>query len=675
MATRAFLFAAVTLVGCVGLDEQDKDKDGTGESQQAVTDTTQTQSIAASVGSSSQDLGGFPIDGIEPATLSVFHLHVDAQAKWNATINTDVTWDSDKVRQGQTLDVARVASSTTGKIKVLWTLTGVFRPLDLFDVNIGTIPISLDVDSCSPNLDSSAGTFGCSAESDGISLLDTPGIPASPWVELRLGADFTITPNGATATRTVSFDNVASPSSDLDVTPSTAHDSVAMPCDKPVGADVQYALDPYHWAPAGTAASQQPHFAIGIRDPVIGAFKITLFDGAFGNPTTSSPDFELDGAGASLDFGGLLANNVLPTIAPLGPFSGSEGSPVHFSASTTSACPITSYVWNFSDGTTSFGPSPQRTFGDDGVFSGELTVTDSTHLSAAGDFSVNIANVPPVPNAGPDTSGAWNQPIAFHGQAVDPGFDDQATLTYTWNWGDGTPGSGGADNTHAYAVPGNYVATLTVCDDHVCVPAITHVHVRARSTFVAYTGANTGVFGMPVSLGGSIVDELGQPVVGGSLAFTLAGNPAGSALTNASGNGSTIQTVSLGAGSYPVSVAYAGSLFYVGGGAGGTLTVARMPSTIVYTGATTGGSNKTVALSAKLTDAFGGGLVGRTVNFTLGTQTASAVTGAGGVASTTLKLNQHNGSYSLTAAWVPSGADATEYSGATTSTTFSIGGK
>src|SRR5262249_37791579 len=156
--------------GCVGLDEKtkDQDDDSTGQTQQAVTDTTQTQPIAAGVGSSSQDLGGVPIDGVEPATLSVFHLHVDAQAKWDATINTDVPWDSDKVRQGQTLDVARVASSTTGKIKVLWTITGVFRPLDLFDVNIGSIPISLDVDSCAPNLDSSAGAFDCSAESDGL---------------------------------------------------------------------------------------------------------------------------------------------------------------------------------------------------------------------------------------------------------------------------------------------------------------------------------------------------------------------------------------------------------------------------------------------------------------------------------------------------------------------------
>jgi hypothetical protein len=487
---------------------------------------------------------------------------------------------------------------------------------------------------------------------------------------------FTVTPNGGVVTRAFLIDNQeVVPGTDLDLTPSTQTETFSVPCSKPAGDDVQYALDPYHWNPQSTAARQQPRFAIGIRDPFFGAVKIELFHDSFGPAIDTTPDFELDGAGATLDFGALKPNNVSPTIAPFGLFSGFEGSPVHFAASTTSACPITSFVWNFSDGTTSFGPSPQRTFGDDGLWDGELTVTDSTHLSATGDFSISIANVAPIPNAGPNTSGAWNQLIAFHGQAVDPGFDDQATLTYQWNWGDGTPGSGGADVAHAYAIPGDYIATLTVCDDHVCVPSSTHVHVRARNTFVSYTGANNGVFSSTVSLGGSIIDEYGQPVTGGALGFALGGNPAGTALTDATGNGATTQTITLDAGTYPVSVAFGGSMFYAGGGASSTLTVSRMPSTVQYTGAITGGSNKVVPLSALLTDVFGRPLPGRLVTFTLGTQTASATTDATGVAATTLKLNQHNGSYTLTAAFVANGSDAGKYSGSTFSTSFSIGGK
>src|SRR5207237_5297115 len=137
-------------------------------------------------------------------------------------------------------------------------------------------------------------------------------------------------------------------------------------------------------------------------------------------------------------------------------------------ASVTSQCPIGASVWQFSDGTMSFGPSPQRAFGNDGLYSGQLNVTDITNLSASADFSVSIANVPPAPKAGPDTSGAFDRPIAFHGQAVDPGWNDQATLVYSWDWGDGTPGTGGADAVHSWAMPGDYVATLKVCDDQTC---------------------------------------------------------------------------------------------------------------------------------------------------------------------------------------------------------------
>ncbi len=673
MTARTWTLAvAASLAACAVPAEDANPK--TKDTEQALTATTTTSSISSSVDSTSQDLGGFNIVGVEPATATVFNLNVTAQARWLGTIGTNVTWDTDKVRQGQHLDVTRVATTTDGVIKVLWSVTGTLRPLDLFDVNIGTIPLSVDVSSCAPSLDPNAGSFDCSASSSGIDLVYTPGVPASPWVDLALGVHFTITPNGGVVTRQFLVgDTEVVPQDDLDLTTQNADESVAMPCSQPVGTDVQYVLDPYHWSPASTSASQQPQFDIGVTDPFIGVGKITIASVAFGQPALSSPAFDLTGAGTSVDLGALQENNVLPTIAPLGPFNGNEGSPVHFSASTTSACPITSYQWAFSDGTNSFGPTPQRTFGQDGVLNGELTVTDSTHLSAAGDFSVNIANVPPTVDAGPDTSGAWGTQIAFHGQAVDPGFDDQATLTYQWNFGDGTPGSGGAIVSHAYAVPGDYVATLTVCDDHVCVPATTHVHVRARTTSVAVTGANTGVFSWTATLGGSIVDELGQPVVGGTLSFQLNGAAAGSAQTNANGNAASVQAITLPAGAYPISATYAGSAFYVGGSASSTFTVTAMPTVIQYTGSTSGGPNKTVALSAKLTDVFNRAVAGKTVVFVLGSQQASATTNAQGVASTKLVLNQHNGSYSLTSSWTPAGVDATEWTGTSTSTTFVVG--
>jgi hypothetical protein len=93
---------------------------------------------------------------------------------------------------------------------------------------------------------------------------------------------------------------------------------------------------------------------------------------------------------------------------------------------------------------------------------------------------------------------------------------------------------------------------------------------------------------------------------------------------------------------------------------------------MTYTGALTGGPNKTVTLSAVLKDATGKALAGKLVVFQLGTQSASATTNGSGVVSTFLTLKQKNGKYPLTATWVPSGADADHYLGSASSVSFNL---
>ena len=664
--TCAVALLATGLGACAG-DEMDLNDVELGETEQAL--TIASDNVAAAVESASHPLGGFDILGVEPVTATVFHLHVEAEAKWQATIDTALSWDVDKVRQGQTLDVTR-SGTASGKIVVLWTLTGTLRPLNLFDVDIGTIPLAVDVTGCTPTLDGAA--YSCVATSPEITLFDG-FLQGTPFVRLALDVNFWGEGAAAATARTLVLGDEAGAEAELEVTPEELGDAAAMPCNKPVGTTVDYVLDPFQWAPSVSNAAQRPKFVIGIHDPIL-AIPVTLFEAPFGPDIPSSPAFALGGPGATVSLGELQANNVLPTIAPLGPFSGQEGSPVTFSASTTSACPITSYVWQFSNGTTSFGPSPQRAFGDDGQFDGQLTVTDSTNLSANGNFIVTISNRPPVANAGPNTSGAWGTPIALNGQAVDPGADDQATLTYTWDFGDGTPGAGGASVSHAYASPGAYVATLTVCDDHTCDTDTTTVTVRRRTTHVAYTGTNAGTYSATSTLMGSVVDELGQPVVGATLDFELGGLAAGSAQTNAGGNAARTVEIGLPASTYAVSVAYAGSSLYEGGNTAEQFLVTHMASSVAYNGALTGGANKTVSLGATLVDALNRPLAGKTVVFQLGTQQTSATTGADGVATVALKLTQKNGQYPLTATWTPAGADATRWTGASIATTFSIGG-
>ena len=100
-----------------------------------------------------------------------------------------------------------------------------------------------------------------------------------------------------------------------------------------------------------------------------------------------------------------------------------------------------------------------------------------------------------------------------------------------------------------------------------------------------------------------------------------------------------------------------------------TVAVGDRAATLAYTGAATAQYSDAAALSATLTDAGSGApLPGRTVTFTLGTQTAVAVTGSDGVAATSLVLTQGAGSPGVSAAMTAGGG----YSGASADAPFAI---
>src|SRR6185312_1656206 len=107
--------------------------------------------------------------------------------------------------------------------------------------------------------------------------------------------------------------------------------------------------------------------------------------------------------------------------------------------------------------------------------------------------------------------------------------------------------------------------------------------VNAAATVLAANPA-TGTFGGSTSLSATLTSG-GNPVSGKSIAFTLNGNAAGSATTNASGVAS-IASASLGsinAGTYPtgVSASFAGDASFAA--ASGTASLAVSPATVTIT--------------------------------------------------------------------------------------------
>ena len=104
----------------------------------------------------------------------------------------------------------------------------------------------------------------------------------------------------------------------------------------------------------------------------------------------------------------------------------------------------------------------------------------------------------------------------------------------------------------------------------------------------------------------SLVDEYGQAVSGRQVSFQVGSEGPFGATTSGTGAASRAYTPGLSAGSYAGTVTFAaGDTLYEAAAANFTFAVARKATTVTYTGALSGGPNKTVALSAVLKDAPG----------------------------------------------------------------------
>lgn len=220
-----------------------------------------------------------------------------------------------------------------------------------------------------------------------------------------------------------------------------------------------------------------------------------------------------------------------------------------------------------------------------------------------------------------------------------------AGLTYQWQFSDGGVAFGPVAH-HTFADNStNYSGLLRVRDQ-----ANNQVFEDFDVQDIANADPNvtgppdaTALWGVPVSFHASAVDP--GPADQPTLAFTWSFGDGTSAA------GADVTHAYTAPGLYPVSVSVADKDGGVGT-AGLSATIAQRATTLVYTGATQGLPNKYTTLSATLSDELGQPVAGRTVSFTLGSQTASAVTDSSGVASMSVRLNQKIGTYPLSAAFV-----------------------
>ncbi len=168
--------------------------------------------------------------------------------------------------------------------------------------------------------------------------------------------------------------------------------------------------------------------------------------------------------GENLDTLTVTVTNTPPLAEAGGPYPGVEGQSVTLSGSATDASADTlTYAWDL-DNNGIFetpGQTVINTWLTGGLYTVALQVTDDDGGIDTDTASVDINFIPTAVAGGP-YGGDEGVAITFNGNSSsDP---DNDPLTYTWNFGDGSPPANGVNPTHTYADNGIYNVTLQVND-------------------------------------------------------------------------------------------------------------------------------------------------------------------------------------------------------------------
>jgi PKD repeat protein len=146
---------------------------------------------------------------------------------------------------------------------------------------------------------------------------------------------------------------------------------------------------------------------------------------------------------------------------------------------------VTDYVWFFGDGVTGEGKKVSHAYDRPGRYRVVVTIRDDSgsQCGVAQDAMTVKVNASPVADAGPDLEafygGAYDAVLFDGTRSLDP---DGDPLTYHWDFGDGTVGTG-PKVSHVYKSPGTFTARLRVSDgsDTTCRESMDDLKVTVKS--------------------------------------------------------------------------------------------------------------------------------------------------------------------------------------------------
>jgi len=199
-----------------------------------------------------------------------------------------------------------------------------------------------------------------------------------------------------------------------------------------------------------------------------GAYYLTVDGVGAGDLTTGYSDYA--SIGQYSISGTLVASSAQSPVAAVSanPTSGTTPLTVSFS-SINSRDPdgtITSYSWNFGDGSSSTDPNPVHIYNSAGTFTAVLTVRDDSGLTDTESVVITAspsANQSPIAVAGANRTSGY-APLAINFSSAGSYDPDGTIVSYLWSFGDGTSVNQ-ANPSYTYNNAGNYTATLTVTDN------------------------------------------------------------------------------------------------------------------------------------------------------------------------------------------------------------------
>jgi len=179
-------------------------------------------------------------------------------------------------------------------------------------------------------------------------------------------------------------------------------------------------------------------------------------------------------------------------------------------------------------------------------------------------------------------------------------------------------------------------------------------NIANNPTTITYTGPTSANHGDVVTLSATLVEAgSATPLVGSQVSFAAAAQSC-TGTTDGSGHASCNVTINDAPGHYSAIAVFAGDAVHVAKSDTVPFTVNHIPTTLVYTGPTTGTYGVPVTLTAKLTDnSTSAGLAGEPVHIAFGAESCTGTTNGSGVASCTVTpLDLPGGSpYTITASF------------------------